>query len=280
MKKIIFLLSLLLSFSVLADFPNVTAKNLSMDFRKNNGIGYVNFLKYDVGRMGFTHTALQAQIKRYPDRIVINDTENQIEIRSSLDFMDNFNALDLTDLNLLSYKKTFDLNIARGIVEIDKAIYDVNKFIFKCLGPEATKDNDIDQAFEHCSNQTDFFIEKAVFNEASPLSDFFTNLIIDSGSEKKNPIKVNTLNNLEIKIKKNVLNAMVKIKYLIEIPLTADGIVKFDKDKSQFKIEIKKAHIAFIDVKKFMFKELAKLKIKEMKVEAPFIYITVAGKKP
>lgn len=278
MKNYFFLFTLLLSFSSLADFPTITARNFSMDYRKNAGIGYVNFLKYNVDRMTFTHTALQAQIKKYPDRIVMNDTENQIEFHSTLDFMDNFSALDLDDLNLLSIKKSFDLNIAHAIMEIDQANYDVNKFIFKCLGPD--KGEDIDQAFAHCANQTDFMIEKATFNEASPLTNFFTNLIIESGnSEKKNPLKVNTLHHLDIKIKKNVLKALVKIKYIFEIPLTADGIVHFDKDKSQFQIEVKKATIAsFIDVKKLMFKELAKLKLKEMKVEPPYVYITVASK--
>lgn len=285
-KKLVFLISILLSFSALADFPTITAKNFSMDYRKNNGIGYVNFLKYNVDRMTFTHTALQAQIKKYPDRIVMNDTENQIEFHSTLDFMDNFSALDLDDLDLLSIKKSFDLNIAHAVVEIDKATYDVNKFIFKCLGQDKpNKGEEIDQAFAHCANKTDFMIEKAVFNDASPLSDFFTNIVVDSATQPenkfKNPLKVNTLHNLDIKINKNVLKALVKIKYILEIPLTADGIVHFDKDKSQFQIEVKKATIAsFIDVKKFMFKELAKLKLKELKVEPPYVYITVASKKP
>lgn len=280
MKKLSILILFIFSFSSLADFPTITARNFSMDYRKNSGIGYVNFLKYNVDRMTFTHTALQTQIKKYPDRIVMNDTENQIEFHSALDFMNNFSSLDLDDLNLLSVKKSFDMNMSHAIVGIDQAVYDITKFIFKCLGSE--KENDIDQAFAYCAHQTDFKIEKAVFNDDSALSDFFTNLIINSGTPtgKKNPLKVNTLHDLDISIKKNVLKSLVKIKYLIEIPLTADGIVHFDKDKSEFKIEIKKAHISFIDVKKFMFKELAKLKIKELRVEPPYIYIAVSGKKP
>jgi hypothetical protein len=272
MKLFVFIVALL-SLQVKADFPSITAKNLSLDIRNNNGLGFVNFLKYDIDRMSFTHTALQAQVKKYPDRLLINDTETQIEFHYPLDFLDNFEAINIHEVNLLSHKKTFNLEIEKGKIEIGKELYLLDTLDFNCVGDETTPEQ-VKHAFDYCTNESTFSTKSINFDQSTKLSQFFTNIIPKEVWGGRSPIKIKGLQEFNFKITKNAMDGKVKVDTILNIPFHMKGNVVYEADKDRFKVELKEVKAFIFDIKKIVFREISTLGIKEITAEPPFIYIS------
>jgi hypothetical protein len=266
--KILVTLLFTSSLSFASSFPEITAKNLSLDMKNNNGVGYVNFLKYRLNNIVLTHTALQAQVKKYPDRLIVSDTETQIEFNYSLDFLNNFSAIDIHDVNLVSKDILFNLDLDRADVSIGTSNYELEKMYLNCQGKEGQKN-----AFDSCTESSLFQISKLSFGEGTKFSQFFTG-ISQEALPKWNPFKVKFIHDLNLDIKKSKLIGSVKIKSIIDIPFAIEGVVAYNEKNEEFKIELLKAKaLNFIDVKNRIFKELTKLNIKELKVEPPYIFI-------
>lgn len=272
MKLFIFI-ALFLSFSVHADFPTITAKNLSLDIRNNNGLGFVNFLKYDIDRMSFTHTALQAQVKKYPDRLLINDTETQIEFHYPLDFLDNFEAINIHEVNLLSHKKNFNLEIEKGKIEIGKDLYTLENLNFECIGDETVPEQ-VKHAFDYCTHKSIFETNAILFDQTTKLSSFFTNIIPKEILGSRPNIKIKGLKEFKFNITKNEMTGNLKVDTILNIPFHMKGSVVYEVEKDRFKIELKEVKAFFFDIKKVVYKEIATLGIKEITTEPPFIYIS------
>ncbi len=273
-----------LSFSALANFPTITAKNLSLNMKDNSGVGFVNFLKYNINNISLTHTALQAQVKKYPDRFIVNDTETQIDFQYPLDFLNNFSSIDLHELNLVSQGDIFDFTMEKAVLEIAKMNYEIEAASFNCSGkvsPPKTDDGPKD-AFDACTNESNLLMGKLTFAEDSLMEKFFRGIVEASFKpdlKKWNPFRVRYIHNLNLDIKKSKLVGEVKIKSLIDIKFKMEGVISYLENTKEFKIELTKAKAAFIDVKKRIFKELTKLNIKELRVEPPFIYLKIKGAK-
>ncbi|MFZ4713468.1 MAG: hypothetical protein ACOYL6_07150 [Bacteriovoracaceae bacterium] len=268
MRLMIFISVMLLTQFSFARFPEITAKNLSLDLKNNAGVGFVNFLKYNINNITLTHTALQAQVKKYPDRLIVNDAETQIEFAYPLDFLNNFSAIDIHEVNLVSKDDLFTLDIDKAIVDVKGMNYEMDKLYLSCQGRSGAK-----HAFDSCTDKSMFQINKLVFQEGSKLSQFFTALS-EEVSIKWNPFKVKFVHDFNLEVNKSKLVGEIKVKSLVDITFNMEGTIAYNEKNDEFKIELLKAKAAgFIDVKKRIFKELANLNIKELKVEPPYIYI-------
>ncbi len=261
-------------------FPPIYAENLNVEMKNNVGTGFVSFLKYTAKPVTITHTSLMATVKRYPDKLVINDQENTVEFGIRLSFFDNFSYVNLNSLSIFSENDRFRFTIPGAQVISTTGNYEIEKFTFRCSnelsGGSRRPPPGQDFKFWVCADDGVMSAASLLAKEGSAIANAFSD---DSETPDENlgvgKLKKVHLENLLIQAKNGKFSAEVIFNTLINIRLSMDGELKFDPEKSRFAVKIDKAHAAFLPVKKKVFKIFKSLQIKEITVEEPYIYITV-----
>lgn len=274
MKYVILVMLFVTNLSA-STFPLISAKNFNVDFKDKVGSGFVDFLKYKPGdHIGLTHKSLQFILKKQVDRFVLADNTHQIDFFYELTFLDNFPGFKLEGLNVESHDNTFVVEFNKSVFETPKFDYTLNTFGFNCIGQRINSEGP--DPIAACQNEANLTLKNILFLDTAPLAQIFQNTIESTQNltEKKfKPFKVNGLKDVEMKVKNTKLSSKVLIDTLVDIPFTIDGNVLYEQEKSRFAIKVDSVKVWILPVTKIFLEQMKKIKINEVKVEPPYIYI-------
>ena len=275
MTKLISVFCLVFSISSFADFPELDFQNLSIIVDGSDGNISGDFARYAAGPVWIKHADFNFNFHQKPNKLIIEDGTTAVSLQHQLPFLNSFQKFHLHNVKLSSTGGLFTTDFNRLEIITERSFFDVSETNASCNGKATMSDiGAFDSVINSCLNRGVLGITKLDFKN-DKLTHFFSDVQQMSGS--KNPFKINQVKDIKLELTENKLYAEATIKPVVKITIKVNGSVAYNDKKNEVAIKVEKAKWGFLSIKALLFKLLEKIKMEEVRVEKPYLYVDLSN---
>jgi hypothetical protein len=234
------------NFTLTSNFPNSKIENFSGSYLSPSGLATASRFEYDT----YVEETPSYRIEKQGDSLFLISDLSEFQIDNLPEIIDELSSLEWSSISVESTAKEITLSIPSFSGEsINKSI-DISNLNLKCTARDEV-------------GELSHLILDACLNTKGSFS--FSSVSIMDKKEDKRTI----LDSLNLTVIKNKLNFSIKQGVTIK----GDGDIFYEDDS--VRIKIKKAKAGIINVTGRLFNELKKLESDSIKVERPWVEISL-----
>lgn len=262
------LLSVLLCSTAYAQVSKVNIQNFNFNYRVPAGTGTADAFSYE---KNLTPTQ-QVSVEKIGEvfKIVLAGVENQeIDFKGAPDLMLKAETIELGAFNL-SFAERFSLSFSNALFDGADDHMNLNNFSLICDRSLAFPQV-MDQVITGCIQKMDFKT-----GSLSTQGEGFDQALMRGFDESHDEFKSSmTVKNVDFRVNGGKFDLSAEIKAQISGKAKGNGTIQYDASAKKITVKISSVKFGILDVTSKVFDELKKQESETVKVNKPFVYITI-----
>ena len=278
--KLLSILILTISCKAFAAFPILDFQNINGDFHDNRGNAYAEKAKYDLQNVKISHKQIEVKFNKIQKNLVLKDATTTVELGFDFSFLNIFKAFTFSGVDVTSTTKRFELFLESLNLYIDKSVYSVEEIdLLADVTNLVNSDADIDIIDGFMLNG-DLNIGLMKFGDIN--NDLWLNSLLDENPQDSEFIQKNLnlikkipliVRNLRMVVRKETFSGSCKLDSWVNFNLYLGGTMKHITKENKLVINLLKARLGYISMRKVILKALGLLKLQGVSINGSEIII-------